>query len=235
MYALCTKIVEFAAGRKHSSQGGKSVYKKAGEFPFFSIADMSTTMRQSGSPNVAFVESRRSRLEWSGTAVAARDLLARMITERFKLWVGADRVTRYPGLPCRGQSSPSGQHVADNPTGGVLYMADYLHKLVLSALLPKRSSSTGCRRAQADGGLLEEQNGSDSRRCSSPRRNSTASSPRSMNSWRSATGWRKARVVSEGTRDRLLDSLLHEALLAGDATAERPTQFNWLSGGERHD
>lgn len=43
----------------------------------------------------------------------------------------------------------------------------------------------------------------------------------------------EARVVREGTRDRLLDSLLHEVLLADDATAERPTQFNWLPGG-RH-
>ena len=44
----------------------------------------------------------------------------------------------------------------------------------------------------------------------------------------------EARFVHEGTRDRLLDSLLHEVLLADDATAERPTQFNWLPG-ERHD
>ena len=44
----------------------------------------------------------------------------------------------------------------------------------------------------------------------------------------------EARVVREVTRDRLLDSLLHEALLADDATAERPTQFNWLPGGD-HD
>lgn len=44
----------------------------------------------------------------------------------------------------------------------------------------------------------------------------------------------EARFVSEGTRDRLLDSLLHEARRAADATAERPTQFNWLPEG-RHD
>ena len=37
--------------------------------------------------------------------------------------------------------------------------------------------------------------------------------------------------MREGTRDRLLDSLLHESLLADDATAERPTQFNWATGG----
>ena len=42
----------------------------------------------------------------------------------------------------------------------------------------------------------------------------------------------EARVVREGTGDRLLDSLLHEALLADAATAERPTEFNWPPGGE---
>ena len=44
----------------------------------------------------------------------------------------------------------------------------------------------------------------------------------------------ETRAARENTRDRLLDSLLHEALLADDATAERPTQFNCLQG-ERHD
>ena len=44
----------------------------------------------------------------------------------------------------------------------------------------------------------------------------------------------EARVVREDTRDQLLDSLLHEALLADDALAERSTQFDWLPVG-RHD
>ena len=41
-------------------------------------------------------------------------------------------------------------------------------------------------------------------------------------------------AVREDTRDQLLDSLLHEALLADDALAERSTQFDWLPVG-RHD
>ncbi|MDE0258183.1 MAG: restriction endonuclease subunit S [Gammaproteobacteria bacterium] len=210
--ALCTKT-----GSGSTPRGGKSVYKKAG-IPFLRSQNVYDDGLRLA--DVAFVgadvHARMAR-----TAVAARDLL---------LNITGGSMGRCCRVPDGFAEANVSQHVAIIRPA-VPEMADYLHKLVLSPYFQAFifHKQTGAGR----GGLPK--NKMDRIAVAVPplaeQRRIVAKVDELM---ALCDRLEEARVAREGTRDRLLDSLLHEALLAADTTAERPTQFNWLPEG-RHD
>ncbi|MDE2979982.1 MAG: restriction endonuclease subunit S [Gemmatimonadota bacterium] len=210
--ALCTKT-----GSGSTPRGGKSVYKKAG-IPFLRSQNVYDDGLRLA--DVAFVGAD-VHARMAGTAVAARDLL---------LNITGGSMGRCCRVPDGFAEANVSQHVAIIRPA-VPEMADYLHKLVLSPYFQAFifHKQTGAGR----GGLPK--NKMDRIAVAVPPLPEQHRIVGKVDELMALCDrLEEARVVREGTRDRLLDSLLDEALLADDATAERPTQFNWLPGG-RHD
>ena len=192
--ALCTKT-----GSGSTPRGGKSVYKKTG-VPFLRSQNVYDDGLRLA--DVAFIEADvHSRM--AGTVVAARDLL---------LNITGGSMGRCCRVPDDFAEANVSQHVAIIRPA-VSEMADYLHKLVLSpyfqAFIFRKQTGAG------RGGLPK--NKMDRIAVAVPPLPEQHRIVAKVDALMARCDrLEEARVVREGTRDRLLDSLLHEVLLADD-------------------
>ena len=207
--ALCTKT-----GSGSTPRGGKSVYKKTG-VPFLrsqNVYDDGLRLAE-----VAFVGAD-IHARMAGTAVAARDLL---------LNITGGSMGRCCRVPDDFAEANVSQHVAIIRPA-VSEMADYLHKLVMSPYFQAFifRTQTGAGR----GGLPK--NKMDRIAVAVPPLAEQHRIVAKVDELMALCDQlEEARVVREDTCDRLLDSLLHEALLAEERHGGEANEVQPATGG----